>query len=390
MMLAVLGILIFLWGCIQSRKVVIPQMLFVASVIACIFSFTGFYSVSYNNTNDYTYATYVISMWVWLGGAYAVCSIISRLHGYISVKLIANYLIGVCVAQCIMALLIDNIPAVKFFVDSIVVSNTERMERIKRLYGVGASLDVAGIRFSAVLTMIAVLLSHDKAIRSNRKTIAMYVFVFVLIAVIGSMIARTTNIGIVLSVCYIIYASGIWKTQIKKTDIKLWGVLVSITVFLVLVCIYLYNNVPIAHNLLHFAFEGLINWIERGEWRTDSTDALQTMWVFPETFKTWMIGDGYFIDPSNPGGYYMRTDIGYCRFIFYCGLIGISVFSIFFVYLSAACYRRFPQEKSLFLLLLILVFVIWLKVSTDIFLVYALFLCIPMIQKRTDNQLKLP
>ena len=387
MALAVLGIMLFVWHGIQNRKgIVVSTEVFIASFIACIFSLTCFYSVTYNNTTDYVYATYIVSMLVWVGGAYSVCYIISRLHGDISVKLLINYLIGVCVAQCILALLIDNISAVKFFVDSIVITNVERLEKINRLYGIGAFFDVAGIRFSAVLVMIVVLLFQDNTIRLNRNKIAMYVFCFILIAVIGSMIARTTNVGIILSLCYIIYTSGIWKIQIKKTDLKLWSVLISVTVFLVSVCVYLYNREPTVRNLLRFGFEGLINWIEMGEWRTDSTDVLQSMWVFPETLKTWIIGDGYFTDPSNSSGYYMATDVGYLRFIFYCGLIGLSVFSVFFVYLSAACYKRFPQEKSLFLLLLVLVFVIWVKVSTDIFLVYALFICMPMVQKHMNSQ----
>jgi len=84
----------------------------------------------------------------------------------------------------------------------------------------------------------------------------------------------------------------------------------------------------------------------------------------------------------------MGTDVGYLRFIYYCGLVGLFVFSTFFIYLSAVCYKKFPKERDLFFLLAVLVFVIWLKVSTDIFLVYAIFLCIPMAQKRADRQIK--
>ena len=40
------------------------------------------------------------------------------------------------------------------------------------------------------------------------------------------------------------------------------------------------------------------------------------------------------------------------------------------------CVRRFKSMQYMFLVLLVLNFIIWLKVSTDIFLVFALFLCI--------------
>jgi len=386
MMLAVLGLMLFAWrGVTNKQGVIVSKEFFSASIIASIFSLIVFYSVTYNNTNENAYISYVVSMWVWFFAAYAACDIMSQLHGYISVKLIVNYLIGVCVAQCIIALLIDNIPFVQLLVDRIVVINVEKMEQINRLYGIGASLDVAGTRFSAVLVMIAVLLSHDNDVRTNRKLISIYVFMFVVIAVIGSMIARTTNVGLIIALIYVVYASGIFKIRIKRSNLKVWGVLISMTLLLIAVCVYLYNNVPAAQKLLRFAFEGLINWIETGEWRTDSTDVLRKMWVYPETVKTWIIGDGYFLHPTKYG-YYMETDVGYLRFIFYCGMIGLSAFSIFFLYISAACYKRFPQEKNLFLLLCILGFVIWMKVSTDIFLVYAIFMCIPMVQQYTNNQ----
>ena len=387
MMMGVVGIVLFVFHTISNKKgIVVSQEIFVASIIACVFSLVGFYSVVYNNTADYSYATYIVSMLVWVGAAYTVCFFISQLHGHISVKLVINYLIGVCVLQCIMALLIDNIPSLKLLVDTYIPKDAEMLHRINRLYGIGATLDIAGTRFSAVLTMIAVLLCHDEEIRSSKNTIVMYVFLFILIAVIGSMVARTTNVGIILGVLYIIYTSGVFRIRIQKSNLKIWGMLISVSLFLVIVCIYLYNHVPAAQKLLFFAFEGFINWIETGEWSTGSTDELQTMWIFPETTKTWIIGDGYLANPTGRG-HYMGTDVGYLRFIFYCGVIGLVVFSIFFMYLTAACYKRFPQEKNLFLLLLILVFVVWVKVSTDIFLVYAIFMCIPMVQKHTNNQL---
>ena len=390
MMLAVLGMMIFVWYGIRNKKgIILSSEFFTATIIACIFSLVVFYSVTYNNTNDYAYTTYVVSMWVWLVGAYATCSVINQAHGYISLKLLVNYLVGVCVVQCILALLIDNYFAIKFLVDSIVVTNAENMDALNRLYGIGASLDVAGTRFAAVLVMIAVLLSHDDEIRTNRKQIALYVLWFTTIAVIGSMIARTTNIGIIMALIYMVYKSGFFKTRIKTTNIRLWRVLTVVSLGLIFVCIYLYNRVPAAQKLLFFAFEGLITWLDTGEWRTASTDVLKEMWVYPESIKTWIIGDGYFMSPTKPG-FYMGTDVGYLRFIFYCGLIGLSVFTIFFIYLSIACYTRFPHERNLFFLLLVLELLIWAKVATDIFLIYALFVCIPMVQIHASKQFRKP
>lgn len=107
------------------------------------------------------------------------------------------------------------------------------------------------------------------------------------------------------------------------------------------------------------------------------------MYVFPESLKTWIIGDGYIVNPVDVDpyytgdiyeGYYMGTDVGYLRFIFYFGLIGLIAFSVFMYKSYRICCNRLVAYKNLFLLILLINFIVWFKVSTDVFLVFALFL----------------
>ena len=386
MMVAVVGLMFAVLQMINRRDATVSKNFFNVSIIAAIFSFISYYAVAYNNTNDFSYVTYIISMWVWFFAAYAACFIIAQIHGTISVKLVVDYLIGIAVFQCVIALMIEFIPPVKLFVDAYIDTEIEIMDRINRLYGIGAALDVAGGKFSSILLMIGVIMSNYDDIRLNKKAIMIYSSCFVLIGVIGSMIARTTYIGLILALVYIIYRTGIWKKQIKTSNLKFWRILMGVIFILVLVCIYFYNTSPAFREFFRFGFEGFVNWVETGTWQTGSSEILQSMVVYPESLKTWLIGDGYLVDP-NTGTYYMSTDIGYLRFIFYCGIIGLLAFSSMFVYLTSTCYRMYHQEKHLFLLLLILVFAIWAKVSTDLFLVYAIFICIPIVQKYTNNHL---
>lgn len=133
----------------------------------------------------------------------------------------------------------------------------------------------------------------------------------------------------------------------------------------------MYQNNHNFYQNMRFAFEGFFNWIEKGEWRTGSTDRLNAiMWVWPESFKSWMIGTGKF------GFYTFSTDIGYCRFILYCGLIGFGVFSSFFIFNACVFARKREHFLLLSFLLLSLTFIIWIKVATDIFFIYALFYCL--------------
>jgi hypothetical protein len=81
------------------------------------------------------------------------------------------------------------------------------------------------------------------------------------------------------------------------------------------------------------------------------------------------------------------TDIGYCRFILYCGLPGFIVFALFFVYHSVVFSSMYPAYRDIFLVLLALSFIIWIKVSTDVFLIYALFYCMHMFKDDDTDSL---
>ena len=83
----------------------------------------------------------------------------------------------------------------------------------------------------------------------------------------------------------------------------------------------------------------------------------------------------------------MGTDVGYLRFIFYFGTIGLLAFSAFMNYAAKLCARNLPHYKVLFRMLLISNFVIWLKVSTDIFLVFALFICVANMYEEDEDRL---
>lgn len=84
--------------------------------------------------------------------------------------------------------------------------------------------------------------------------------------------------------------------------------------------------------------------------------------------------DPYYIGP-NDYGFYKNTDAGYSRFIFYFGLLGLSVFVGFFIKAAQICSNRFPKAKYMFYIMLAMNLIVWIKVSTDMFVMFAPFLC---------------
>lgn len=383
MIMAAYGLVLLGISLARHKNSVINKDFFILSVIAAIISLIGFISVTINQTIDFTYATYIISMWVWVSAAYVVTRLIKLVHGFLSLELVCNYLITICTLQCIIAITIDNYLPLKMFVNSFLAGQGFMGKGVdNRIYGIGANLDVGGMRFAAILCMISYLTVKTRKSLSSRVLIA-YLVAYLIIAVIGNMIGRTTTVGIALSLAYWIimtFTKG-QALQIKR----LWKYLAFCLLIFLPIVVIVYNTNSSIHTNIRFAFEGFFSLWEKGSWEVHSNEILKNMVVFPDNIKTWLIGDGYFenpyyLDPYYIGkifyGYYMQTDIGYLRYIFYFGLIGLVFFCYFMIKTAFIIIHRIPQHKILILLALAMNFIIWFKVSSDLFLIFAIFLCV--------------
>lgn len=395
MALAAIGLGLFAINLVKERNASIKKEILVAGAFALIVSLIGIISTTYNNTSDYAYASYIISYLVWVFGAYTVVSTIKSIHEKIDVWTVVNYIAAVCAFQCITALMITMIPAFQHFVDSWLVgfgfTSLADVKDIGRMYGIGATLDVAGARFCPVLVAIAVCIRYSGE-NNREKYLWIYMLAFLFIAIIGNMMGRTTTIGMILGLLIILFPSE-FSFTISKESIKRIGWLLSIIIGVSLIFVLLYNISPIFQKNLRFGFEGFFSLFETGEWHTNSNERLANMVVFPETFKTWIIGDGYFdgaaydlnfLGDATMTAYYMKTDIGYLRFIFYFGIVGLISFIVYFAYCCFCCIKLSKNSQWVFILTFILTLIIWAKVSTDIFVFIALFLwlnkeeCVPL------------
>lgn len=387
----------------RARNSVFSKDMVTISLYALMVSFTSFIAVTLNETRDYTYVSYIISMWVWLSAAYVAVKYMRIVHGYISVELVCNYLIAVCVFQCVSALVIDFVPTVKNFALTYIAdlgpTQMELMKEAGRLFGFGAALDPAGSRFAAVLTIIVFMATRLAATNRNKYLVG-YILAFIFIAIVGNMIARTTTVGVIIALAFLLYSIGLHRMVISKSTgrIMLW--FVGVLVVAVPLLTILYHTNEQFHDNIRFAFEGFFSLAEKGRWEVNSNEILKNMIVFPDNLKTWLIGDGYMLDPTGVdpyytgpdwGGYYQATDIGYLRFIFYSGLIGLAAMALFIWKAGRISMLKFKDQQMLFWLLLAVNYAVWFKVSTDIFLALALFLVIDKQENEEyEKRLKLP
>lgn len=377
LMMAAVGLLC-LYGDLR-RTADIEKNIFWVVFGGCIFSCIGLFSVFYNETNDYAYAGYVVSMLVWLSSAYVFISGVGHVHKQISFRLIVDYLLIVCLLQCFMALLIELFLPLKYWVDStirLVAIDIAVLNEIDRLYGIGAALDPAGVRFASVLILISVVLKKEQELSHKRLTA--YILSFLLIAGIGNLISRTTMVGAGLGISYLLWSPLLSPdSKGRNRQYRIYGLLFCAGLLVFIVGYLVFTNFQEMRELIRYGFEAFFNFAENGEFTTGSTEKLNTMWVYPDNIKTWIIGDGWFYDPLDRG-FYMFTDIGYLRFIFYCGLSGLLLFICFFIYIVHVLTDLFPEYRMGFYLLLILGFLVWIKVSTDLFQFYAIFLSLSL------------
>ena len=386
MILAVIGTGLCVLDKLKAKSSGISRYFFILTLICVVISIWAFFCAVSYGAFDNSFATYFVSVWVWLGAAYSFVWMIRAVHNKITIKLICNYLIGVCVAQCLLAYAMSIWPPLEAFINGLMGEGAAFMSATKeRLHGLGAALDPAGLRFSAILVIIAFLLA-DVDFDNKTWLGVLYLISFGIITIIGNMIARTTTVGALLSI--VVFVLLRWPHQGKVVIDRSWLVVGGSLLAVIILSAWLYNHDAAFHRNLRFGFEGFFSLFEKGRWEVRSNDILKGMIIWPESLKTWLIGDGFFENPGIPDrfgivyrGYYMGTDIGYLRFIYYFGCVGLLGMVSAFVFITYACICSFPEYKWMFLSLLLVNLIGWLKVSSDIIMVFAPFLIFAFIKQ---------
>lgn len=388
MLLAVVGLGLMGLTFARRQTFTFPRDMLILVLIACCVSVVAYFSQTIHHTPDSTYVTYIFSFFTWFCAAFTVASCIKAVHGRIRVELIVHYLAVVAVCQCAVTMWISYDPAFQRFVDSYVAQDQTLLHELDRLYGIGSSLDVAGLRYALILVALGAVLGSG---RLSAGWTYFDIGAFLVITVIGNMVARTALVGTAVGLGWIVI-SAFLPGEKRRTSLLPWLLFILVVS---IACTLLYQFNPQFRYLFRFAFEGFFSLVEKGEWQIDSTDRLATMVVYPETLHTWILGDGYFENSRNDinylgdatdQGFYMGTDIGYLRFIFYFGVPGMLLMVAVIAWSALMCIRRFPEDKIVFLLALAVGLTVWFKVSTDTFLFFALFLSAGILQEEDEPE----
>ena len=369
-----------------SKRLLIYALSFAAII------FVSFFTVIFNGTHDYEFIKYPVSLVLILLAGYFIYKKKKKSHRQLSYETVMYYIICAVLIQVLLALISFLSPAFSDLLLSIQTFSELDISKIEetatlRLTGFGSTFFGAGIVNGYALICIAVLLKNKNI---KWRNILFLSTSFLLIFTLGMMMSRTTIIGAGIAIIYLFIPSYYLSLRLLKNKFRFFmGMIIIPAVGIYIISLFSPKTMQLLETAADFGFEMFINYQETGEFSSKSTDVLQTMFVWPSNAKTYIIGDGkYYNDPGNTAqGYYMYTDVGYLRLIYYFGITGLLIYFLLQLGAVRNAFVLNPGKKELkkFLLLTFLFcLVLNIKGFADLFFLTTLF-CMPFQKYETPQ-----
>ena len=326
--------------------------------IVALFSIVG------NHSFDFHFVKWTITNSLYFFGAYLMFLLLKDSFRDFSFGKLVELIVLCAIVQLSLSLIMYFSPAVKNVLQPLIIESEiskMAMERAQtRMIGFGTHFFTSGTVHAFILIMIAVYFIKQKV--SYLKSVVM-MFSFIFIAAVGAIMARTTLVGVLFAIVIVLLMR-------KGKKFFIFGLVSSSIIMYILSTLYLDLIGDSMDVLFGFGFETFVNYQKTGSISTSSTVDMLNMYKFPTTWETWLFGDAQY---EAGRGYYMNTDIGYCRLIFYFGIIGFIAYMYFEYYILK---KIFPPQKYgnvIWSVLLCFVLVINGKGTFDIFPYVCLF-----------------
>lgn len=307
------------------------------------------FAAQFNNTDGFETALIKnsIDIVLLIFGAFFICDIIRKSYKQYSIVRLLEIVVLVFFIQGVISLLFYFLPNLYNSFTSILNTDVSQnlYERLHlseiRLMGVGNAFFNGVIKYGICFIILTFLRYNQRSFFSQKGWIFLFLYLFFII--VGVMTGRTFFIAILLSGLVIFYYES---KKIDKFIVKI--LFTPIIVFLLLVPFYLvfkhYVDVERFNKTLDFVFELFNSYEESGSFSTTSSDATLNMYVWPNRLSTWFFGDGKFL--NSDGSYYMHTDVGYLRYIYYFGIIGTLTY-FFIQYRMMSYFSKLAKDRNL-------------------------------------------
>lgn len=352
-------------------------------IILCVGIFA---SKVFNNGGDFGLANRGIQIITFsLFGVWVACMFV-KVYKHSSVFKLLEILINIATFQAIVSIIFLLVPSIAELYRSFVVLDVFTLQEIDklsqyRLLGIGdMRYATAAVNYGFMIWAI-LLLRHNKYGLLGK--VNWYsITIITLLSLAGILSGRTFLIVFLLTIPYVYFLKGcVFKDAVKELFLTFFPVLVMGSV----VFIYLFAN---NEQLVSWAFELFINMGNNGQIESESTNQLKDMYILPTTIDTWLFGDGRLSDQY--GGFYMGSDVGYVRSIFYWGITGTIVYLfIQFKMVRKAISSSHDVTYRFFVYFIFIFFLIyWLKDLYSIEKLLCLFIIVQAMSNRINKKSK--
>lgn len=184
-----------------------------------------------------------------------------------------------------------------------------------RAYGLGSGFD-----FGSFVISYGLIITSYFYLTCEKSKRGLYIAIYILLTFAGLLMARSIILGICFSLVFIVLAN---TESIKKF------IFIIRMVFVVLAIIgAIWLLFPGLFDTYSLTIEWISEIFDLSSSRTYNV-IFNDMYFVPESFRTWFIGDGLYLNES--GAPYMNTDPLYMRYLLFFGVPGLIIFIFFIV-----------------------------------------------------------
>ncbi|MBQ6064327.1 MAG: hypothetical protein IJK87_11990 [Prevotella sp.] len=347
--------------------------------------FIAFFQSTVNNSMDIEYLKHVLILPILnLFAGYVLYSMVDKEDR--SFGRLCDSILFVAVIQAFISFAMFLSPELTNTIHSMIEYNEGTEEKLEtlthRLMGVGQAFWGAGVNYGIDILILSVLPDVKGSIICKYKILYWSITAILLLAGIFS--ARTFFISFIFIALYFV----LMKKNIFVTIVHSYKYILIIPIFLFL---YHFLRVQLGtkfEKVEAFTYELFNNYEESGEFESSSTNKLKNMYdILPSETKTWIIGDGKF--KNDDGTYYMYTDVGYSRHIFFYGLIGLIPFLIVLLFVYKTCARQYHNHaiKTFIWILFLFELTLNFKALMSLSPYWGLFLAWGAMNRDKENEL---
>lgn len=338
-------------------------------------------------STDFWFVKEVVNVFLQIFSAYFVYRTAIWALGKVNVGTAIYYIVLAAILQVVISAIFFINPEyyhyyASFLNQDIRIKDPEEIQYLLniRFMGIGSEVFGGVVKYGISFFSVLILPYVHKNFLTKRKSL--YWITVLAIFTGGLLTGRTFFIAILFGfLMYAIYRSSSLFSFIIENIKLIIFILILFVVFIQITSIlideqqfqYVYN----------FVFEMFINLSSGDGLESRSTNHLMEMYIFPESIKTWLFGDGRMTGIDFV--YYMGTDVGYIRLLFYFGLPATLYFIYVLLRYCMLLYKSYPIKIMKYFYSTVFLFLIVLNFKGLIFPTYyfALFFIFTVLAKES-------